>query len=301
MLKINPACGNTLWNTAKKAAKSYEYLIFDPIYTTNLENNLKAGKSVSASFKNSYNATKAAVGKDNLFKRIWNSLKGIGPEYKKMDVKGLAARYASKTGKNLSFFAKVGKFLKPLTKRMPLIANVAFVAMEIPNIYNAFTKGGIGTGIGETVKSATKFGAFTIGAAIGTALLPPLGGIIGGIAAGWVADKLLGKSFTEKQEEAKEKATDATTGADRKAQAETPDARTEADRNAKQLEAYKAKYSEMMAKPAYAQQNYAQAGYPNYSQGAYPQLGTNPFGNSDYMNEDFMAMSAFGKDQRFAA
>lgn len=253
------------WGTTKKALKSYEYLVFDPKYTEELEKGLKT-KNVKDAFKSAYHNTAKEVGNTNVFKRIWKNLRGVRSEYG-TNIKRL--KNIKDAGHKLGFFKKLGVYLKPISKRMPLVANLAAVAFAIPTIIKAFSHGGVGAGIKETGKEGLKLGAFAIGAAIGTALGGPIGAIAGGFIAGWIADKCTGKSFAEKEAEAKA------------AQAQATATETSFTGNTASNTAVNTA-TNAMANPDYAK-----------LAAAYSQYSSNPFASNDYMNEDFMKMNAF--------
>lgn len=288
---INTIGLNTLWGTTKKVAKHYEYMVVDPIYVSKLERGLAGGKSkniaksTSDCFNEAFELTASRAKGRNVFKRIWDSIKGIGSEYKAMDMKDIAAKHLAKEGKELKFVGKVGKFLGPIGKRMPLIGNLLAVGFAIPTIISAFSNGGIGAGLKETGKEAFKLGVFTIGAAVGTAIGGPIGGIALGIGASLLADKITGKSYSDKLEEAKEKTAE---GATEKTQAEAPETRKIAKAEVP------AGYNQHTATNPYGQYEIPQ-GLPNYNQGAYPQTSSNPFGSYD-MNADLMSQATFGPD-----
>lgn len=209
IISIN--CAKNVWGSTKSVLKNLEYIVFEPKYMESLEKGFRVeNQSIFQTFKNAQSSTTKAVGNDNLFKRIWKNLSGIGSDYRKINAQIKNIKAGSHAGK-LTFWKSLGKRLSPIAKRMPLIGNLIFAAMEIPNIFRAFTDkdGGVGTGIAETGKTATKFAGFAAGAAIGTALFPGvgslIGGLIGGFAGGWFTEKLVGKSFTEKKQEKEEK------------------------------------------------------------------------------------------------
>ena len=175
--------------------------------------NRTGGQGWGSFFKATHQSFKdiPAEGGLNVFKNVWNSLKGIPGAAK---------------GK-IGTWAKV----KAVGGKLGPLANLALiVGFEIPNLYRAFTHkdGGVVTGAVETGKATIKLGAsmagFAIGSAaggivgakagalIGTAICPGLGsfvggaigfigGMVGSMIAGKVTDKLLGKSFSEKVEE----------------------------------------------------------------------------------------------------
>lgn len=287
---INTNCAGNVWGSTKKALKSFEYLVFDPKYTDELEKGFKTpNQSIFQTCKNAYKTTAEAAGNKNFFQRIWGNLKGIGRDYSRIGRQN--AIRASKNLEKPSLWKGLGRNLKPITKRMPLIGNLLFAAMEIPNIFRAFTDkkdGGVGTGVGETVKAATKFGGFAAGAAIGQALIPiPLvGALVGGMIGGWITEKLVGKSFTEKKEEKEEAA------------AETAQAQAEVQTQAQA--GAQVQTQEQIQTPGQTQQNPTQniaaQNFGGLTGQTNPYLLASNMGNQnpDYMNDDFMSMNLFG-------
>lgn len=166
------------------------------IFSKALKKSVKGGASLTQGLGVAWDASRKAVEGKSFWKFMWDELKGIPADI----------------GKALKEVAGGGLWTKTkavggvLWKRMPFIGNLIYVAMEIPNIYNALTspQGGLGTAIGETLKATTRILAFTAGIAIGTAFGGPLGGMALGFGLDWVAGKIVGKSFTEKQKEAAE-------------------------------------------------------------------------------------------------
>lgn len=168
--------------------------------------------SVSTAYNRSQRASSRKIG-----------LKGANPSFFQY-IKSSAKSW----GQEISAGAKTGIWggakgvFGGIGKRMPLVGTALALAMEIPNLYNAFfnKEGGVVTGSVETGKAALKLGAFAggaaAGAAVGTFIFPGVGTVVGGligflgsalggIATSVVADKVLGKSFTEKAEEKMEK------------------------------------------------------------------------------------------------
>lgn len=290
---IDTNCAGNVWGSSKKALKSLEYLIFDPKYTDELEKGFKTkNQSIFQTCKNAYNNTAEAAGNKNFFQRIWDNLKGIGPDYKKANAQ-IKAIKAGAHAEKLTFWKGLSKRLSPISKRMPLIGNLIFAAMEIPNIFKAFTDkkdGGIGKGVGETVKAATKFGGYAAGAAIGQALIPipVVGALIGGMIGGWITEKVVGKSFTEKKEEKEEKEEAAAEAAQAQAQAGIQ------VQNQGQIQT--SGQTQQNQTQNIAAQNIAAQNFGSLTGQTNPYLLAQHMGNQnpDYMNDDFMSMNLFG-------
>lgn len=93
-----------------------------------------------------------------------------------------------------------------LGKRLPLLAGLFAIAVELPNIWSATKDEGIFGGLAETAKTATRVTSGMVGGAIGAALLSPipvvgpiLGSIVGYMAGDALASLVTGKSHTEKK------------------------------------------------------------------------------------------------------
>ncbi len=188
-----------LWKGVRRLGSEYLHFTFGTsgdVFSSSLSKAVKAEgyNNLARNIKTAYSAAKPAVG-TSFWKSTWTAIKTIPGDF--------AAAGKSATG----FWAKAASPLKVLGKRMPLIGNIIMVAMELPNIVRAFSKGGVGTGVKEIGKAAVKIGGFAAGAAVGQALIPIpfVGAMVGGLIGGWLAGKVVGKSFTEKQKEAAEK------------------------------------------------------------------------------------------------
>lgn len=103
--------------------------------------------------------------------------------------------------------------IKSLGKRLPLLAGLFAIAVEIPNIWSATKDKGILGGVTETAKTATRVTTGMIGGAIGAALLSPipvvgplLGSVVGYMAGDALASIFTGKSHTEKKMAAEQEA-----------------------------------------------------------------------------------------------
>ena len=205
-----------------------------------------------ASVKSAWTASKNKMNDVSLWQGIKNTFSKIGTELGTLKSKG-------------DFLTKAKGAFGALGKGMPLFLNLAFLAMEIPNIYTAFTspKGGIGAGLKEVCRAAIKIGANALGMALGSAL-GPVGAIAGAFVFGNFAGWMLGKSFTEQQEEEK---------------AKLPQGTPQQDLNPT---------AQAQAQTATTQNAIAPASNNNlaYNNSA------NPFASQNYMDRDIMAMSA---------
>lgn len=115
------------------------------------------------------------------------------------------AANAAKAGKSKWWGGLKGS-IGALGKRLPLLAGLFAIGVEIPNIWSATKDKGIIGGATETVKTATRVTSGMVGGAIGAALLSPipvvgpiLGSIIGYMAGDGLASLITGKSHTEKK------------------------------------------------------------------------------------------------------
>lgn len=190
------------WNGTKKAANQYVHFAFGEgasIFEKSLRPAIKENgfNGFWGNFKTAWNQVPTTGGKQ-FFVDTYNNL--IKPSSWSATWKELGA-----AGKG--FWGKLGG---TVGKRLPLIGSALIVLGEIPNAFRAFThpEGGLGTGIVEVGKAAGKIGAFSVGAAVGQALIPiPLvGALVGGIVGGFLGERLFGKSFSEKQTEKKQAA-----------------------------------------------------------------------------------------------
>lgn len=119
---------------------------------------------------------------------------------------------ATKAGTNKVWGGIKGS-IKSLGKRLPLLAGLFAIAVEIPNIWSATKDKGILGGVTETAKTITRVTTGMIGGAIGAALLSPipvvgplLGSVVGYMAGDALASIFTGKSHTEKKMAAEEQA-----------------------------------------------------------------------------------------------
>lgn len=282
-----------LWSGTKNTLHNYANFVLgvdqSEIFSKELQRSVRGTKDsatkkyvggkgftdLGGSIKSAWNTSKKAVENKSLWTVIKDSFGKIPGEFK------AASRLVAKTGKTSKYF---GSTLKILGKRMPLIGNLVFVATEIPNICNAFSKGGVATGVGETLKAAGKMGGFAAGAAIGQALIPIpfVGALIGGVVGSFVADKVLGKSFTEKQEEAQAKQAQAqaqqTEPAQTQVQAQA--AETKAAPATQQTQTATQQIQPQMFQSTKSQQGLQDAQREMMLQQAYASAGMNPFSNS---------------------
>lgn len=218
-----------IWDYGKRLVKASPYIIFEDA----AQGGAKAAAKVTRSAKESWftvlkkmvkegvkgieesvSKTKGKFGK-NFFKASWNSIKEI-PSVIKLSTKWSAARAvatakaAGKTGNSAKLAGILGGtkgVFKGIGKKMPIIGNIMLVAFELPNIFKATKEQGIGQGVAEVFKAATRLGVASIVSAIGTTVAGPIGGIAGFMIGDWLASKVVGKSYTEKlaQEEEKDK------------------------------------------------------------------------------------------------
>lgn len=288
-----------VWQGTKNFSRSYLHFVLgveqSDKFSTELQDIVRGKKDPTTKkrvggqgLKEFRKSVKEAWGKSKTVvegKPFWGT---IGKSFKKMPNEFKAAgRLARMTGKKSKF---IGASLKILGKRMPFIMNIVMLGTEVPNIYRAFSQGGVGTGFKEVGKTAVKFGAFAAGAAIGQAIIPIpfVGALIGGAVAGWLADKVVGKSFTEKKEEAEAAA--AATQQNQEMLQKSPE--TTHNQNQEQTQNQEQnfagntnpfEYNPMMNNSVNNNMNYNM----DYS-GMY----NNPFYKQNYMDQDFMAMNA---------
>lgn len=167
------------------------------------------GKSVKTSFLDAEKAAQSAYAAHggSAWKYIKDACKSIPGE--------LAAGW--KTGgaavaKDAGRLAKLGGSFKGLGsaigKRMPFIGTAIYALTTLPNIFRATKEAGVVAGAGEVVKTVGSLTGFTVGCAIGQALIPIpfVGGLVGGLVGGFIADKIVGKSYTEKKAELQQQA-----------------------------------------------------------------------------------------------
>jgi hypothetical protein len=158
-----------------------------------------AKKAIKAGGK----AVEATKGKGNIFVEGWKALKSMPRTIALYAKKGGVE--AGLKGSNKILGNIKGAF-KGLGKKMPLIGNLMLVGFELPNIFKAVKEQGIGQGIAEVGKAGARLTGASLGAAIGSAVLPGLGSLIGWVAGEWLVSKVVGKSYSEKVAEKEEKA-----------------------------------------------------------------------------------------------
>ena len=210
-----------VWNYTQRAAKVWDIAVvgdgakvLEKVYS----NGLKKNKNIFTKdfYSNFWKTTKTA-GKEleaykaaevathgTTWKVICNNFKNIPASFKTGWARG--AKYAKLTGKN-KFLSQIGMAFKKCGKSIGRVAGPALIlAFELPNIFRATKNEGIGSGLIETGKAAAKLGGWTLGAAIGQALIPipVVGAIVGGIAGDLLVSKIVGKSYSEKQAEKEE-------------------------------------------------------------------------------------------------
>lgn len=158
-----------------------------------------SGKKISAGWDA---LKKDALKTMNSPKGVWASLKSFGKSLISKPKAGirLAEKVAAKAGKTASFWAKAGGALKGLgkaLKKLPIVGTIIMVGCEIPDIYDAFSRGGAWEGTKQVLKSAVKIAGFAAGTALGTVIGGPIGGLIGGIAGDMLVGWITGGSYSE--------------------------------------------------------------------------------------------------------
>ena len=172
------------------------------------------GKGNEFALKNS--KTKISAGWDalkkdalktmNSKKGVWASLASFGKSLISKPKAGIRAVKiaAAKAGKTAGFWAKTGGALKGLGKAMsklPIVGTIIAVGCEVPDIYDAFKRGGAWEGTKQIFKSSAKIVGFAAGTALGTVIGGPIGGIIGGLIGDMLVIKLIGGSYSENHPE----------------------------------------------------------------------------------------------------
>ena len=152
-------------------------------------------RSVANGFVKGVKKDNAKLAKAGFFKTTINTLKSIPSE--------MGAGF--KAGKGLG---KIGKFLKPLGKALPVAMNVLWIAGSLPNIIERTKDEGIIGGLKETGKTALKMGSFALGSALGGAF-GGFGAFVGGMVLSTAADYLLGEDYSVKKERLAEEAKNA--------------------------------------------------------------------------------------------
>ena len=226
-----------LWNYTQRAAKVWDVAVIgdgakvlEKAYSSGLKNNKNI---LTKDFYSNFWKTTKTAGKEleiykaaevakhgSTWKVIGNNLKNIPASFKKGWASG--AKYATRKGKN-KFLSQLGGAFKKGGKSLGRVIGPALLlAFEIPNIFKATKNEGITSGLIETGKAAAKLGGFTVGAAIGQALIPipVVGSIVGGILGDILVSKIVGKSYSEKEAEKEEQIAQAV--AEAQAQATQP-------------------------------------------------------------------------------
>ena len=194
-----------LWNYTKNFAEVMPELVLgngseklgEAIRTTN--------GSIFTKAEAGWKALKEA-GKGDFFKGLWKNLKDFFPSIK--DSCKAAVEAAEASGKN-TFTAGVKDVFKSLGKKMPFIASASMILFELPTIFKATAEQGIFQGGAEVVKATARLTVASIGAAIGSAVIPIpfVGSMAGWIAGEWLTSKIVGDSYSvqkaEKEEEMK--------------------------------------------------------------------------------------------------
>lgn len=112
-------------------------------------------------------------------------------------------KYLSKLGKFGKFLGGLGGVLKPLCK-MPVLASIITLGLEMPDICRAFSDGGFVEGIKQLGKSGAKITIATAVGALGTVVGGPVGGIVGYVAGEALSSWIFGKSYNELHPKAEE-------------------------------------------------------------------------------------------------
>lgn len=229
-----------LWNYAGRAAKVWDVAVLgggEEVLTRAYTRGLKNHKNIFTKdfYSNFWKTTKTAGKELEAFKaakvaKHGSTWKVLGENFRNIP-KGFkagwasGAKYAARKGKN-KFLSQLGGALKKGGKRIgKLLGPLLIVGFELPNIIKATKNEGIGSGLIETGKAAAKLGGWTLGAAIGQALIPIpgvgaiIGTIVGGVAGELLVSKIVGKSYSEKQMEQEEKIAQAVAQAQEQQQA----------------------------------------------------------------------------------
>ena len=162
-----------------------------------------AGTKISAG----WNALKKdAVKTMNSKKSVWASLCSFGKSLISKPKAGIRAvtAAAAKAGKTAGFLAKTGGALKGLWKacsKLPIIGTLFVIGGEIPDIYDAFSRGGAWEGVKQTLKSSAKVVGFAAGTALGAVVGGPVGALVGGLAGDMLVNYLTGGSYAENHPE----------------------------------------------------------------------------------------------------
>ncbi len=153
--------------------------------------------------KAGWNALETTAKTGNFWGRTWKSITEFFPSLAKGAKEG--AKAATAAGKS-GFFGGLKGIGKTLSKNMPLIGSALLLAMELPNIVTATKEKGLWQGIKETVKAGAKLIGGSIGAAIGTYLIPIpfVGSAVGYMVGEWLTGKIVGQSYTEEKAEKEE-------------------------------------------------------------------------------------------------
>lgn len=190
---------------AKSGANYIGRLLFDDNFSSLVTKNIK----------NSRAATKAAGGKwyTGVHKQVGDAFVDAGKQRAKTGgiFSGLKKSVSNFfpvlkrvwKGKG-GFLNKLGKSLKFIGKKLPIIGTALMVAFEIPNIVRATKDGGLIKGALEAGKSALRLAAGIGLGAVGAAFLGPVGAIAGFIIGDFAGKLIVGKSYSEKQAEKEE-------------------------------------------------------------------------------------------------
>lgn len=138
----------------------------------------------------------------NSNKSIWSSIKSFGKSLISKPKQGIrvAEKLAQRAGKTAGFWAKAGGALKGLGKvfkKLPVIGTIIAIGCEIPDIYDAFSRGGAWEGTKQVLKSTAKIAGFAAGTALGAVVGGPVGALVGGLAGDMLVNWIVGGSYSE--------------------------------------------------------------------------------------------------------
>lgn len=185
--------------------RNYKQLVFNPHYSENITKSMRV-----AMRKNE----KAGISKYSNFMKMTKD----GIKYAEKKTANTSIRQGIKNGlglfkkawvSNKGFLGKSKGLLKALGKNVPLLFSALLVIPIISNTVSAVKDKGLIAGVGELLKGTGQLGtgltASAVGAAVGSAFLPPIGSFVGGVvgwmAGDWLFSRIFGKSYNEKKME----------------------------------------------------------------------------------------------------